>query len=66
MTEFHSSSPLVSHIPDDLTVPQFFLNLDRVTTPCRPPRLEHIPWLIEDETGREIGYHEVPKLPSLN
>ncbi|KAH8835785.1 amp dependent CoA ligase [Flagelloscypha sp. PMI_526] len=56
--EFHSPSPLVSSISDNLTIPQFLL--DNVhTNPSRPARLEHVPWLVEDQTGREIGLYEL-------
>ena len=44
------------HIPDDLTIPQFFLD---TVDPQRPvPKGSH-PWLVEDATGRQIGYEEV-------
>lgn len=43
-------------ISDDLTIPQFFLdNHD----PLRPVNKELTPWLIEDASGRRIGYEEV-------
>jgi hypothetical protein len=48
--------PLQAHIPDDLTVPQFIFESQHE---LRPPRQQHIPWLIEDETGRGIGGDEV-------
>jgi hypothetical protein len=41
---------------DDLTIPQFFLDS---THPLRPTRDMNSPWLIEDETGRGIGFEEV-------
>lgn len=43
-------------IPDDLTLPQFILDS---THPTRPIRKEGIPWLIDDTTGRKIGFEEV-------
>ncbi len=45
-------------IPDDLTLPQFILDL---THPTRPIRKEGIPWLIDDTTGRKIGFEEVSR-----
>ncbi|KAJ1299507.1 hypothetical protein OPQ81_006105 [Rhizoctonia solani] len=41
---------------DDLTIPQFMLDS---THPLRPVRDANSPWLIEDETGRGIGFEEV-------
>ncbi|KAG9118429.1 hypothetical protein FRC07_007067 [Ceratobasidium sp. 392] len=41
---------------DDQTVPQFMLDSAH---PLRPVRSSSSPWLIEDETGREIGFEEV-------
>lgn len=49
------TEPLDSVIPDDLTLTQFFLDSHH---PRRPVRTD-APWLIEDETGRRIGYEEV-------
>ena len=43
-------------IPDDLTLPQFILDS---THPTRPIRKEGLPWLIDDTTGRKIGFEEV-------
>ena len=54
MTEIHTD-PLPP-IPDDLTIPQFFLDYQH---PLRPVRKDLTPWLIEDATGRKIGYEEV-------
>lgn len=56
MTEFKSSFGPLPHIPDDLTLPQFLLDS---VHPRRPVRKEGIPWLIEDATGRRIGFEEV-------
>lgn len=47
--------PLDSAIPDDLTLSQFFLDSYH---PRRPVRTD-APWLIEDETGRHIGFEEI-------
>ena len=54
MTEIHTDPP--PPIPDDLTIPQFFLDYQH---PLRPVRKDLTPWLIEDATGRKIGYEEV-------
>ncbi|KLO20729.1 phenylacetyl-CoA ligase [Schizopora paradoxa] len=56
MTEFHSLHGPCPPIPDDLTVPQFFLDSYHTE---RPGRTERVPWLIEDATGRNIGYEEL-------
>ncbi|KAG8743208.1 hypothetical protein FRC10_000279 [Ceratobasidium sp. 414] len=42
--------------PTDLTIPQFILDS---THPLRPIRDADSPWLIEDGTGRGVGYEEV-------
>ncbi|KAJ8083729.1 hypothetical protein PM082_002495 [Marasmius tenuissimus] len=58
MSEFRSplhSGPL-PHIPDDLTVPQFILDFK---FPQRPYRPQHVPWLIEDHSGRKIHFQEL-------
>ncbi|KAG1749197.1 hypothetical protein EDB19DRAFT_1681264 [Suillus lakei] len=47
--------PLNTAIPDDLTLSQFFLDSHH---PRRPVRTD-APWLIEDETGRRIGFEEI-------
>lgn len=47
--------PLDPVIPDDLTLSQFFLDSYH---PRRPVRTD-APWLIEDETGRRIGFEEI-------
>ena len=43
-------------IPHDLTTAQFMLDTCHST---RPIRTENIPWIIDDSTGRRIGYEEV-------
>jgi len=43
-------------IPDNLSVPQFILDTQH---PTRPLRKDGIPWLIEDASGREVGFEEV-------
>ncbi|KAJ6504373.1 phenylacetyl-CoA ligase [Mycena vulgaris] len=58
MQEFRSPTPStpLPHIPDDLTLPQFFLDF---THPARPVRPAGVPWLIEDHTGRAITFEEL-------
>ncbi|KAK7064017.1 4-coumarate--CoA ligase-like 1 [Favolaschia claudopus] len=58
MTEFRAvpeSSPLPS-IPDDLTIPQFFLDYKHPSQPVRPPS---VPWFIEDHTARPVTFDEI-------
>ncbi|KAH7926478.1 acetyl-CoA synthetase-like protein [Leucogyrophana mollusca] len=55
MSEF-SGPPLDATVPDDLTIPQFFLDHHH---PSRPVRKDGVPWLIEDGTGRKIGFEEI-------
>jgi hypothetical protein len=47
-------------IPDDLTVVQFILDSSH---PTRPVRSSDVPWLIEDHSGRKIGFDEVSLVP---
>lgn len=56
MTEFHSLHGPCPFIPDNFTIPQFFLDEHH---PLRPLRKTGDPWLIEDATGRTVGYEEV-------
>lgn len=56
MNVFHSLQGSCPPIPDDLTCAQFLLDSHH---PTRPLRAGNIPWLIEDATGRAIGYDEV-------
>ncbi|KAG8214730.1 hypothetical protein J3R82DRAFT_9818 [Butyriboletus roseoflavus] len=51
-----SGGPFNYSVPDDLTIPQFFLDSHH---PLRPTRKAGVPWLIEDATGRHIGLEEV-------
>ncbi|KAF9219269.1 acetyl-CoA synthetase-like protein [Gyrodon lividus] len=55
MTEV-SGGPLNCGVPDNLTIPQFFLDSHH---PLRPVRKADSPWLIEDATGRHIGLEEL-------
>ena len=54
MSTFQVDTPL-PHIPDDLTIPQFFLR----EISGRPVRPRDVPFFIEDATGRKISYEEV-------
>jgi len=58
MAEFHGPGGPLPHVPDDVTLAQFMLDSDH---PSRPVRrvLQGNPWMIEDATGRQIGYGEV-------
>ena len=56
MSEIHADGGPIPHIPDDLTIPQFFLCTN---DPVRPVPKGVTPWLVEDATGRQIGYEEV-------
>ena len=56
MSEVYAPGLSLSDIPDNLTIPQFFLD---ETHPLRPVSTSNTPWLIEDATGREIGFEEV-------
>ena len=53
MSEVYAPGLSLSDIPDNLTIPQFFLD---ETHPLRPVSTSNTPWLIEDAPGREIGY----------
>ncbi|KAL5494986.1 hypothetical protein ACEPAI_448 [Sanghuangporus weigelae] len=53
--EFRSSIPCPT-IPDDLTIAQFMLDAQH---PIRPVRTENVPWLIEESTGRSVGFEEL-------
>lgn len=55
MTEFHASVVLTG-VPDDLTIPQFFLDHHH---PLRLVRPQGAPWLIDDASGRPVAYEEV-------
>ncbi|EIW81332.1 amp dependent CoA ligase [Coniophora puteana RWD-64-598 SS2] len=55
MTEFHGQ-PLGTHIPDDLTIAQFILDAEH---PIRAQRPAGAPWLIDDASGRKVGFEEI-------
>jgi len=59
MTEISAPISTLPFIPDNLTIPQFILDAHH---PSRPLRKDGMPWLIEDESGREIGVEEVNRL----
>jgi hypothetical protein len=63
MTEFLSPGGPLPYIPDDLTLPQFILDS---THECRPIRSQGATWLIEDATGRKVGFDEVSMLPVVS
>jgi hypothetical protein len=50
-------------IPDNLSIPQFILDSNH---PTRPVRKHDIPWLIEDASGRKVGFEEVSLLLAQN
>ncbi|THH18569.1 hypothetical protein EW146_g2444 [Bondarzewia mesenterica] len=54
MADIYSQAP-VPYIPDNLTIPQFFLDSHH---PLRPIRTAGFPVFIEDKTGRTIGFEE--------
>ncbi|KAL1747511.1 hypothetical protein HDZ31DRAFT_31646 [Schizophyllum fasciatum] len=57
VTEFRAAYPSrLPRIPDDLTIPQFFLDHDM---PERPKVPRTVPWFVEDRTGRGIAYPQV-------
>ncbi|TCD60045.1 hypothetical protein EIP91_010839, partial [Steccherinum ochraceum] len=47
---------LPPHVPDDLTIPQFLLDSRH---PLRPLNQNANPWLIEESTGRNVGFEEI-------
>ncbi|KAF8133972.1 amp dependent CoA ligase [Boletus edulis] len=51
-----SGGPVDYSVPDDLTIPQFFLDSHH---PLRPTRKPGIPWLIEDATARPIDLEQL-------
>lgn len=60
MALIHFTAPALPEIPDNITVPQFFLDDTSTSTVFRhPPRSPQIPSLIEEDTGRRVYYEEV-------
>ncbi|KIL59214.1 hypothetical protein M378DRAFT_27129 [Amanita muscaria Koide BX008] len=39
------------HVPDNLTIPQFIFDYAH---PCRPERGPDVPWMIDNDTGRQL------------
>lgn len=62
MSFFRSPRYHLPHIPDDLTIPQFFFDYH---APSRPSRPDHVPWFIDDHSGRPVLGREVPLSVSL-
>jgi 4-coumarate--CoA ligase len=58
-TDIMTPEVVLPFIPDNLSVPQFILDTQH---PARPLRKHGIPWLIEDASGREVGFEEVSVL----
>ncbi|KAF9566127.1 phenylacetyl-CoA ligase [Agrocybe pediades] len=56
MSEFRSPIPL-PHIPDNLTIPQFFLQ-PSTSTHSRPIRPSNVPFFINDRTGHGVTYED--------
>ncbi|EPT02411.1 hypothetical protein FOMPIDRAFT_1118223 [Fomitopsis schrenkii] len=56
MRLIHGPGGPLPHIPDDLTVPQFMLD---VSHSIRPKTEKSRPWMIEEATGREVGQDEL-------
>ena len=58
--EFRSVHGECPDIPDDLSIPQFFLDSWH---PLRPRRPAGSPWVIDDESGNGLDYEQVSKSP---
>ncbi|CAL1695160.1 unnamed protein product [Somion occarium] len=56
MSEFSSPIGPLPDIPDNLTIPQFILDGRH---PVRPNNEFLNPWLIEESTGRSVGFEQV-------
>lgn len=57
MAEMHGPPLSPTMIPDDLTIAQFML--DRPHPYRSTSRPVEAPWLVDDATGRKIGFEEV-------
>ncbi|KAG2032893.1 hypothetical protein BDR03DRAFT_903206 [Suillus americanus] len=55
MAELVSPSGILPHIPDDLTLAQFVLDVEHVRRPVR----ENGAWIVDDQSGRKIGLEEL-------
>jgi hypothetical protein len=60
VTEFHSCHAGLPAIPDDLSIPQFFLDHHLSNRPLRP---RDAPWLIDDDTGMSVDLEQVRLCP---
>lgn len=58
MSIIHSTAPPLIPFPDNLTVPQFFLD-GRVSHPTEPIVAKDIPCMIDESNGRRIYLSEV-------
>lgn len=59
MSEFTSPlSAALPPIPDNQSIPQFFLDL---RSPYQPLRPDNVPWLINDYTGQGVGHYELSR-----
>ncbi|KAI0075857.1 amp dependent CoA ligase [Panus rudis PR-1116 ss-1] len=56
MSETRSATAELPHIPDDLTIPQFFLDHRHMT---RPLNTKANPWFIDESTGRQLSFEEI-------
>ena len=56
MAEIVADGGPIPHIPDDVTIPQFILDLHH---PARPILKTPQPWLIDELSGREVCSDEV-------
>ncbi|OCH94731.1 phenylacetyl-CoA ligase [Obba rivulosa] len=56
MSDINETATSFLDIPDDLTIPQFFLDTSHA---ARPDRGAEIPCLIEEDTGRNIYFDEL-------
>lgn len=51
-----SAETVLPFIPDNLSIPQFILDAQH---PTRPLRKDGIPWIIDDASGRKVGFEEL-------
>jgi len=54
--EFRSTAGPLPDVPDYLTIPQFMFNYEHPNRPVRDPT---VPWMIENDTGREFFGEDV-------
>lgn len=60
----NTTDPSLPSIPDDITITQLLLDSVHITS-IRPSRPAGSPWLVEDETGREVDLAEVGSISFL-